>query len=171
MFDNNGMLPAGMHRYALDIFEQDFIGAFPSSQTRKELFYLLGELLVEVQILLVPYEIWIDGSFATKKVNPNDIDIVMFLNYSDLQNEAVITGLTALKQKYIGNLDIYIALAVNEESRKALSDTDFGKCTNKRNYWRGQFGFDREDNPKGIIVLTEESLRDFTVGGQNNVTN
>ena len=32
------------------------------------------------------------------------------------------------------------------------------KLVNNRNYWRGQFGFDREDNPKGMIKISKEYL-------------
>ena len=51
---------------------------------------------------------------------------------------------------------------------KKLSPQDYGEQINNRNYWKGQFGYSRDDIPKGIIVLKETALKSF-VGGDSNV--
>jgi hypothetical protein len=56
---------------------------------------------------------------------------------------------------------MYIACAANEKSKQILSPADYNAVVNNRNYWRGQFGFDRQDNPKVIIKLDCASLKNY----------
>lgn len=48
---------------------------------------------------------WINGSFATKKINPKDIDIVNFIDYEIV--EKYEKEITLLKQKYFPTIDSY----------------------------------------------------------------
>ena len=63
-----------------------------------------------------------------------------------------------LREKYAGVLDIYFGYAISPENKCAYSPQDYLQIVNTRNYWRGQFGFDREDRPKGIIRLNCKSI-------------
>lgn len=63
------------------------------------------------------------------------------------------------------NCDTYIAFSPNSILPQKLNN----EFTNKRNYWRGQFGFDREDNPKGMIKITQQSLMLFLKEGIKDV--
>lgn len=99
-----------------------------------------------------------DGSFATTKVNPNDADLILFIDYADL---AKIQSAWSQLQTQHPHLDMYFACAANEKTKKLLSPGDYNQVVNNRNYWRGQFGFDRQDNPKGIIKLDCNSVRAY----------
>lgn len=67
-------------------------------------------------------------------------------------------------------LDIYFAYATSPENQRLLSN-DYQQVVNQRNYWRGQFGFDRADNPKGIVKINCQSLSDYIKGGDINAAN
>lgn len=165
MFDENGLLPAGLHVCDHDVFQQEFIDQFSSSQTRKSLFVVFNKMLKDIELLFQPYEIWLDGSFTTSKTNPNDIDLVMFLELSDFLSHYNSNEFMSLRAQYAGKLDIYLALAVNDQTKASVEPEVVVVHTNQRNYWRGQFGFDRQDRPKGFIVFEKVIIKNFCVGG------
>ncbi len=82
-FDENGNLtPYKQIETDLDTLKANFVDAFPTSKTRKILFENYLRFVYRFQDKVFPYfEQWINGSFVTKKENPNDIDIVTFLDY------------------------------------------------------------------------------------------
>ena len=155
-FDANGLLPAGLHTYDFLTFKEQFVTGFPSSQTRPVILGCLEHFVSAILSLCVPDEFWIDGSFTTTKVNPNDADLIIFVDYADFKK---IHTLWAQLQQQHPYLDMYIACAVNEKTKQILSPYDYNEVVNLRNYWRGQFGFDRQDNPKGIVKLDGASLK------------
>ena len=81
-FDQNGNLtPYNQIETDLDALKANFIDAFPTSKTWKILFENYLRFVYRFQDKVFPYfEQWINGSFVNKKENPNDIDIVTFLD-------------------------------------------------------------------------------------------
>ena len=168
-FEANGMLPSGLHEYSFDQFMAQFVDGVPTSQTRKEIANALVNFSKEIYAIGIPYEFWVDGSYVTTKTNPNDADIVVFLQ---VPAASVIFPIwNSLRQKYSKWLDIYFAYATSPENQRVLSPNDYQQVVNKRNYWRGQFGFDRADNPKGIVKIDCQSLLDYIKGGDIDATN
>lgn len=158
-FDVSGKLPAGLHSYTIEEFIAQFVDGFPTSMRRKTIFDAMVEFLKELNASGIPYEFWVDGSYTTTKINPNDADIVVFLQIP--QYNALGPQFGDLRNKYRANLDLYFAVAISDENRKMVDSRTFLNITNQRNYWRGQFGFDREDKPKGIVCLSSVSLKDY----------
>ena len=164
VFNDKGLLSPGFSEYKLDEIEKIFVTEFSESQTRENIY---SGFLIWLRYLLnicIPNEIWIDGSFATNKINPNDIDLVYFIEVTEYsQNATQIEQLRELGLQ--NNCDTYIAFSPNSILPQKLNN----EFTNKRNYWRGQFGFDREDNPKGMIKITQQSLMLFLKEGIKDV--
>lgn len=171
MFDENGLLPAGLHAYEQDVFLSEFVTAFSTSQTRKLLYNAFNEILTEISSTFIPTEIWVDGSYATSKTNPNDIDFVMFLSLDDFIQYSNSPVVHALRTRYSGKLDFYLALSINSDTKSKLDEVNFNKAVNRRNYWKGQFGFDRQDQPKGIIVLGDSVVKAIIKEDRNYVAN
>lgn len=168
-FETNGMLPGGVHEYSLEQFLTQFVDGFPTSQRREEISKAILAFIKELCTFGIPYEFWIDGSYVTTKINPNDADIVVFLQYSDIIK---ITSAGAnFRQKYSSLLDIYLAYAASPENQRLLSPKDYQDVVNNRNYWRGQFGYDRADKPKGIVKIGPQSLSNYINGGEIDVAN
>ncbi len=161
-FETNGLLSAGLHDCTVNEFIDTFVDNFPTSQRRKLIADALWEFVREVFAVGVPYEIWIDGSFVTTKINPNDADLVLFLQVPDIN--ILGTQLVTFRQKYDGILDIYFAYANSPENQQQVTPEDYQKIVNNRNYWRGQFGFDRTDSPKGIVRLSCDSITNYLKG-------
>ncbi len=91
---------------------------------------------------------WIDGSFVTQKQNPNDIDIVTFINYQDFERN--IKAFDVLRKWRFDSkkgIDGYFVPIFPESHRK---NTIF-KMEQKE--WEFQFSRDRDGNNKGIIQI------------------
>jgi hypothetical protein len=89
--------------------------------------------------------LWIDGSFLTKKIEPNDVDLAIEYDFSLNSNivaQNIIVNMTNNPSKNSFQqatlLDVY------------CFDTNDAKF---RPYWLGQFGFSRETTPKGILLI------------------
>ena len=160
-FDANGVLPAGIHNYTVEAFMAMFVDNFPTSQRRRLIADALWDFAADIFSVGVPFEFWVDGSFTTAKVNPNDADLVLFLQIPDMN--ILAPQWSTLRQKYSGLLDFYFAYATSPENQNALPN-DYHKIENNRNYWRGQFGYDRKDAPKGIVRLSCESIAEHLKG-------
>lgn len=150
-FATNGVLSPGFHNCTYDEFYVALVDSFPTSQSRKPIAEALLTFSKEVFAIGVPYEFWIDGSYVTTKINPNDADVILFFQYQHMN--AISPLWTIFRQQYSGILDIYFDYATSPENKRLLNPVVYGQIVNRRNYWRGQFGFDREDKPKGIVRI------------------
>lgn len=154
VFNEKGLLNPGFSEYKLNEFEKIFVNNFNESQSRKKIFNGFIKWMKQLLTFCYPDEIWIDGSFVTNKVNPNDMDIVVFVDLIVLyNNKAELEEMRKFGEENF--CDTYIAFSPNEHYSGNI------KLVNHRNYWKGQFGFDREDRPKGIVKLSNENLENF----------
>jgi hypothetical protein len=76
--DAHGLLPVGVHDCTLEEVKARF-GAFQHSDQRPQLFQKLQALVAEASAAGFARSLLIDGSFATTKPNPNDIDLALVL--------------------------------------------------------------------------------------------
>jgi len=88
--------------------------------------------------------VWVDGSFTTEKPEPDDIDMLLVIDYDQLnlvppmfqpQVERLLDR-PYIKHNYI--IDLLLLRNGQDEDRM---------------HWRGVFGHDREDTPKGIARI------------------
>lgn len=144
-FDDNGNLqPYKAIELDLSVVED----MFTYNTHRKDLFYVFKNYLVELNSTLkTPFALWIDGSFVTKKKNPNDIDLVVFVNANEYEYKK--GQLWGFKEKYkYQDLDIHLVpvYPYNHKNRVFITDyltSDYYKL----------FDSDRADNKKGFIQL------------------
>lgn len=135
---------AGFLDIPLSQLESTFLTPFEEKARRELLLKRFQVLLDKFNETGLKAEIWIDGSFATQKPDPNDIDIIFFVDgleanklSPDLQAILVELNNRSLSQiRY--NCDVFIFPNNNPDNRS---------------YWRGWFGFSRDEQPKGIIRL------------------
>lgn len=157
-FLKNGNLNPGIHKYSVNEFKNQFVDSFELSTTRQDIYSKFKYWVNLLTQILPPKYMWLDGSFLTTKLNPNDIDLVVFYDPKDITEDI---------SKDLGNI-------INNVSRSLRCDAYFSYCfkdwspsetanvdpmiTTKRTYWKGQFGFDRNDEPKGIIELDKNEI-------------
>jgi hypothetical protein len=84
-FNSRGSLkPYQKIQSTLEQIEEIFVEQMPDSTTRNVIFDNYLDYISEFNELITPnFTHWLDGSFITKKLNPNDLDFVALVNYID----------------------------------------------------------------------------------------
>ena len=116
-------------------FYEPFVDSFNTSSTRHSIFQSFEKFILHFQKEIVKeFVIWIDGSFVTKKENPNDIDLLIFLDFDFYQkNQTKLNEYKTLGFQKETDLDLYFLIEYPPEHKnKFVSDID-------RIYWLNQF--------------------------------
>lgn len=137
-----------------DVF-QGLVYNFSTSETRQQLFenYLnYNEALTKA--LKSDYTQYINGSFTTKKINPNDIDLVSFVDHQALLGNEKYVEENFLNKSALDmyGIDAYLVIVYPETHPyrvRTLSDAAYW------NHWFGFSKFDRRKkrSPKGFIEI------------------
>ena len=138
-FNQKGYLhPIDIFTIEYDYFKEIYV----FNDKRKNLLAEFDSFLVEIkQLLLEPFFIWVNGSFVTQKVNPNDIDCVIFLEHSIFN--LYEKDLNSIKYKYKSlKIDSYFV-------KLGLEFTEYDKIE-----WRETFHKIRDSKEKkGFIQI------------------
>lgn len=147
-----------------EMFEH-FVEAFPKSETRAALYDILTNYCTQLKNILYPditeiskdTILWIDGSFVTKKENPNDIDIVIFVD-SQLfgSKKELLVGLKCNKSQQI--LPDFPRIDAHIVEKYPPSHAKYNNYHLDYLYWLDWFSKNRKGRKKGILSL---SLCDF----------
>ncbi|MSR56847.1 MAG: hypothetical protein EXS05_04150 [Planctomycetaceae bacterium] len=78
-FNENGLLPPGLHRTDLDGFRDRF-AVFDRSDRRLRVFEQLERLLGEANKTTIIKRVIVGGSFVTAEAEPNDFDCILTLD-------------------------------------------------------------------------------------------
>lgn len=81
-FDSHGFItPSTFVELELKEFGATFAEAFPESQTRQKIYHTYLEYLEILKVCVgdVGFYQWLNGSFVTKKQDPQDLDVVSFI--------------------------------------------------------------------------------------------
>lgn len=141
-FDTNGNVePYEIIEVLLNILQKEFT----FNNHREEIFeeYLAFCDTLKLMGIEHFYQ-FIDGSFITKKLFPNDIDVVTFVEANFFNNNAV--KLLNLRNKF-SKIDCFFVPNYQLEERNYFV-TQFGLFE-----WEQLFNTDREYNPKGILKI------------------
>lgn len=111
-FDENGQLtpPDSIVGVDLAAIELHLVNAFPNSVKRLELYQNYVDYILDLRNnISKTFVQWINGSFVSQKENPNDIDLVTFLDYNTFQqHEKVLENYRGLSLQKAKGLDAYI---------------------------------------------------------------
>ena len=133
-----------------------FVQPFTESETRKVIFDKYLNYIDEFQRQITPdFTHWLDGSFMSKKRDPNDLDFVAFIDYRIYeQKEAQIFRIVE-KYGYL-KLDNYVSqLFPTHHPRHA-------ETNHYKGYWTDLFSSSRRDpetnmqEPRGFIEIIFE---------------
>ena len=135
---------------SLGEFEQTFVMAFPLSATRFSIYtglleYIqaLGDVLMQVGYT-GSWKLWINGSFTTNKLSPNDVDVLSLLD-----DDAVLRQQKNRFEPLFGQN----AFQTYKTDAYFLLNTGTTQSQELIAYWTDQFGTDRNGAKKGIIEL------------------
>ena len=146
--------PSGIHTLMLEDFEKIFV-KLENENHRQTLFASYQAYLSELRtIVTVPFFQLIGGSYVTRKVWPQDIDIVSFVPYIFEQNDSLRQQLRLLFERYEfsrnkSELHTFFSLIPDDSNpAKAKFETHY-------QYWIDTFGatIGKNSEPKGIIKI------------------
>jgi hypothetical protein len=136
-FDIRGnLMPSEIIDIFWDDFKQVFVKSFDDTSTRYKIFEKFEAYIAEFQTeICKSFTLWVNGSFVSRKINPNDIDVVILLEYQiQEQFESLIRSkFTAIKTWKTTQVDAYI-LKLFPENHQMFKATTFDKY-----YWVDKF--------------------------------
>ncbi len=141
---------------SVEEIEEVFVTPFPHSETRQVIFDNYLNYIDEFQSLITPqFTHWLDGSFMSKKLNPNDLDFVAFIDYRIYQQKEEQIFRIVEKYGYL-KLDNYVSqLFPSNHSRHS-------ETNRYKEYWTDLFSSSRRDpetnlqEPRGFIEIIFE---------------
>jgi len=77
------LLADGLHQMSVAELKQLCVMEFPLSKRREAIMRSLESLLAGLSSATVKAQVWIDGSFLTKKIDPDDVDLVVVIQEQD----------------------------------------------------------------------------------------
>lgn len=113
----------------------------------------LEQMFESLRLKSVVCEVWLDGSFMTRKINPEDVDLVVCIpaDFADHCNEeqmGVLSEISAnLKRSGETRCDTYACVVPR------ASDPLFEELSERIEYWKRWFGHSRSGEPKGIATV------------------
>ena len=128
------------------------VRSFRLSTTRRNHMASLRAIFAWLADVHIAGELWIDGSFMTRKIDPSDIDMILRLRSDEFESRSKRDALNNIVSDDIYNrmkCDIYLLLEHPE------SDTSsFVKSQKQRRFVIRTFGHQvKNRQPKGIAVV------------------
>jgi Family of unknown function (DUF6932) len=124
---------------------------FKMSTTRNTIMDCLDQVIGRLSTDGVQGDLWIDGSFLTEKINPRDADIVLRVsaNFYNLAPAPALAAMDWLETDLKTPLRIDSYLSVEH----AAPGPGILEPLWELAYWVRQFGWSREDEPKGMALV------------------
>ena len=143
---------SGIHETTVADIEEYLVKGFPTSTTRPKSLTATRSTEPSWKKLPIEIEQLIDGSFTSTKNDPSDLKMVCFAD------AAVVDALSPAQKFELQKLVLSSALTkTNFHCDTYFCPTvpqthpNFPTCRQARKYWLGEFGYDRQEVPKGIL--------------------
>jgi Family of unknown function (DUF6932) len=133
--------PADRHRLCVD--------RFPDSVTRPRILTNLEDVIARINHQGIGGQIWIDGSFLTEKLNPDDADVALVVTGTELR------GMSGSQRRFFDDFrgrSLYDRYRIDNYGIAIDLGTVQGDYFYA--YWLRQFGFSRASKPKGILRIS-----------------
>jgi hypothetical protein len=142
------LLPVGFHDFDVVGLRRLCVTRFTHSITRHSIMDNLESLISLLQRSGMRGEVWIDGSFTTDKLNPDDVDLILVLEVEEFRNFTAEQkaffqwfSMTSLRDRFRCDNYGMVRDAAHPENEWTLA------------YWLRQFGFSRGNEMKGLAVI------------------
>jgi len=146
------LLEPGFHVMTLADLRARCVTAFPLSKNRSKIMDGVEKFVDMLGGEGVVGDLWIDGSFVTLKLDPEDADVVLSVQSKFYENgtaaQQALVDLVAMadfKPDYF--CDAYV-LWQYDQGDELFSYGDW-----ERSYWIRQFGFSRGVEKKGMALI------------------
>ena len=155
-YDFRGNLtPYDITQLSFEAFVEHFVDEFEDSTTRKLIFEQYQRYLLDIRTMITDdFVQWIDGSFVSRKTNPNDIDVVTFLDFDVYETHKAL-----ILKHFVGNKVFYRFKVDGYILQKFPPDhQEYNYSMANQAYWKDFFGHTRPNRagiklPSGFIEL------------------
>lgn len=135
---------AEMHRH--------FVEPFTKYGTRQRLYGGYQRYCTELAVVIsTAFSQWVGGSFASAKLNPNDVDVVNLVPFDEAMDAEISNLLPFLLlggSQEAFNVDGHLLTMYPE------TDKRFSMITEPvRAYWKNWLSHDRDNHPRGFLEL------------------
>jgi hypothetical protein len=146
------LLSLGFHPVQIGEVERMCVAAFPLSISRTPIMAGLRQFIQRLVDAHVVGDLWLDGSFFTTKIDPEDVDIVLRMQAPHYDSGTAevqdAVNWVIANQKLALHCDSYVLFEYPS------GDPLHGEGQWWYSYWHAKWGFSREEDPKGIAVVT-----------------
>lgn len=149
--DHEALLDTGFHRMTYSQLWNTCENGFSKSGTRAKIMRELAAILRALNSAGARGDLWIGGSFLTRKTDPLEVDVILMAEPGPREELTwkCFTRACIASNSCQGDIvdDHYSVQYPKDDSRYPDSLWEYA-------YWIRQFGFDRLEQKKGIAVLT-----------------
>ncbi|MCP5411676.1 MAG: hypothetical protein H6924_06020 [Alphaproteobacteria bacterium] len=143
------LLRPGLHPHTVDALERLCVSRFPESVNRAALMGNLRKVLETMQSNGLRGKVWVDGSFLTEKLNPDDVDLVFVVTKAEL------AALDGAQREFLSRFaNANLAPHYRCDHYVYVQDDSAPESEYMHAYWLRQFGFSRGQDMKGVAVVT-----------------
>ena len=150
------MLPQGFHAMSTEDLRSLCVETFPKSRVRSEIMAGFMAIYEGYVNLKIEGELWIDGSFLTTKIDPDDIDFIAlipqwFRLHGTVEQQSYIEWMISKEDEpralFMCHTEV---LEVVEDGH-----ADYNFFLDMKNHWeKNVYGFSvKSHDPKGIAVI------------------
>lgn len=142
------LLPVGFHSLDQAGRRRLCLDRFPESVTRPRIMNNVEGIIDQINRQAIEGEIWVDGSFMTEKLNPDDADIAFVVPAK------VYRTLTFAQRAYFDSFrstSLYDRYKIDNYGIAIDRNDPEGEWMYV--YWAKQFGFSRSNEMKGILKI------------------
>jgi len=142
------LLRAGFHPMGVGQLRRLCVARFADSFTRDGIMTRLEAIIDSINRSAIRGQIWIDGSFLTEKLNPDDADIALMID------AASFPAMSANQRMFFNGFaqsSLFDSHRIDNYAQ--VIDESRPDGTWNLAYWIRQFGFSRSDETKGIAII------------------
>lgn len=155
------LFPAGFHPMAVGDLRKKCVDEFPLSTTRATIMDGLEKAIQELRNAGVTGELWVDGSFVTEKIDPEDADVLLHVDATlydggDHRLRGAIDHFDSAQLKTTHHCDSYVW------REYPMGHPTHNESEWDRAYWIRQFGFSRGTDYKGIVTIAVSAIGQTT---------
>jgi len=150
-FNESGNIPVGEHETTLPEFKTRFVTEFNTSITRPDLYQNYINYNLMLSTFNVAKKEWVIGSYTSAKIDPSDVDLIVYLDALLLirchEEHDLWTSLDENMIRDTFNCHTHLVFIHPED------DPKYEHASHVREYWEKWFSLDRSDRPRGAVVL------------------
>jgi hypothetical protein len=147
------LLAGGLHEIPIQDLKSLVVDRFPNSNRREGLWANFLIIISRLEQVGIPCDIWVDGSFLTEKIDPDDVDFVVDVRIDRLINPTpeqsqLFDDLSG--SVYKSSHDLHSFVMFNAPA----IHTEYASSVKLHDQWKADFGISFVGRvAKGIAVI------------------